>query len=178
MDVLAHPCGEYVFDQLQRGVPADRVCEVLLQEYLVQTTASMLHAYRRFREQLGDYWTVEHLELRHWRWLYAETSSYCQPRRPERLSEIRRRLCESIGVAEELVPLGVLAQFYQKTSRACAYASSVPCQHCGHRRVATSCGRCVLRSLAWPHSSSTGIAVYRNVRSDDGRAGFLEHKNI
>ena len=163
MDVLAHPCGEYVFDQLQRGVPADRVCEVLLQEYLVQTTASMLHAYRRFREQQGEYWTVEHLELRHWKWLYEETSSYCRPARPERLSEIRRRLCESIGVAEELVPLGVLAQFYQKHHAHARMplrfpASTVVTDALPRHVVDAYCG--VLRGRTLPALGSRCIAMF------------------
>ena len=36
-DVLAHPCGEFVLDQLQKGVPPDDLVQVLLEEYLVQT---------------------------------------------------------------------------------------------------------------------------------------------
>ena len=103
-----------VLAQLQKGVAAERVCEVLRHEYLVETSASMLKAYRRFREQLVDYWTVEHLELLHWRLLYEQTSCFKQPARTERLLDIRRRLCESIEVAEELVPLHVLRNFYQK----------------------------------------------------------------
>ena len=34
-DVLAHPCHEYVLDQLQCGVSPDTLVEVLLQEYLM-----------------------------------------------------------------------------------------------------------------------------------------------
>ena len=69
-DVLAHTCGEYVLNQPQRGVSPDKLVQVLLQEYLVETTRVRLLAYRRFREQSGDDWTMEHLELRHWEYLY------------------------------------------------------------------------------------------------------------
>ena len=118
MDVYSHPCGEYVYEQLRSGVPADRVCEVLRQEYLVSTNPSLLRAYRRFREQKAGYWTLEQLELHHWRWLYAEALrwSKLQCFKPEdaRLQDVRRRFCESIEVAEELVPLAVLRAFFDK----------------------------------------------------------------
>ena len=54
-EIYAHPCGEYVLDQLQRGVSPEDLLRVLFQEYLVQTDRFKLLAYRRFREQLGDY---------------------------------------------------------------------------------------------------------------------------
>ena len=164
MDVLAHPCGEYVLDQLQRGVPADRVCEVLLEEYLVQTTASMLHAYRRFREQRGDYWTVEHLELRHWRWLYEEIGSFRHKHQwRERLSEIRGRFCESIGVDEELVPLPVLQQFYGRHSDHARLplrfpASTVVTDALPRHVVDAYCG--VLRGRTLPARGSRCIVMF------------------
>ena len=65
-DVLAHPCHEYVLDQLQCGVSPDALVEALLQEYLVKTTRSQLVAYRKFEESRGPYWTLELLELQHW----------------------------------------------------------------------------------------------------------------
>ena len=71
-DILAHPCGEYVLDQLQRGVSPDKVADVLLQEYLVVVDSMRLRAYRRLCEQSGDYWTLEHLELQQWEYLYQQ----------------------------------------------------------------------------------------------------------
>ena len=47
-DVLAHPCGEYVLEQLQCGVSPEGIVKVLLREYLVETNRQRLPAYRRF----------------------------------------------------------------------------------------------------------------------------------
>ena len=146
------------------GVAADRVCEVLLQEYLVKTTSQMLSSYRRFREQQGEYWTVEHLELRHWRWLYEEIGSFNHKRKwRERLSEIRGRFCESIGVAEELVPLGVLKQFYDKHHAHARMplrfpASTVVTDALPRHVVDAYCG--VLRGRTLPALGSRCIAMF------------------
>ena len=113
-DIFAHPCGEYVLDQLQRGVSAEQVRKVLFEEYLVETTAAKLQAYRRVVEQSGEYWTVERLELRQWDFLYEQGQLYKNPWRPERLQEIRSRLCAHMEVSEELIPLHVLRAFYRK----------------------------------------------------------------
>ena len=72
-DILAHPCGEYVLDQLQRGVSPDHLADVLLQEHLVVADSLRLRLYR-FCEDRGDYWTVEHLELNHWEYLIADAA--------------------------------------------------------------------------------------------------------
>ena len=58
--------------QLQRDVSPDDLLQVLLQEYLVKIDRFRLLAYRRFREQLGDYWILEHLELHRWEYLYKQ----------------------------------------------------------------------------------------------------------
>ena len=60
-DLLAHPCGEYVLDQLQRGVSPDDILRVLFQEYLVRADRFRLLAYRRFCEACDAYRTLEHL---------------------------------------------------------------------------------------------------------------------
>ena len=54
-DIVAHPCGEYVLNELQSGVSAEQVRKVLFEDYLVETTAAKLQAYRRVVEQSGEY---------------------------------------------------------------------------------------------------------------------------
>ena len=124
-DIHAHPCGEYVLEQLQEGARPEAVVEGLLREYLVQTTKERVRAYRWYREQRGEYWTAERLELYHWEWLYQQVS-------PERrlvayggidrtslekqLVCIRTSLCQQLSVAEELVPLHNLSIFFKRHS--------------------------------------------------------------
>ena len=116
-DVLAHPCGEYVLDQLQRGVSPEDLLQVLLQEYLVQTDRLRLLAYRRFCEQRGDYWTLEHLELRYWEYLYQQLPLSAGKRaaalrcNDKKLARIHSLFCAHANVAEENVPLRVLQSF-------------------------------------------------------------------
>ena len=71
-DIVAHPCGEYILNELQSGVPAEQVRKVLFEEYLIETTALKLQAYRRIVEQGDKYWTVEMLELRKWDFFYEQ----------------------------------------------------------------------------------------------------------
>ena len=133
-DVLAHPCGEYVLDQLQRGVSPDDLLQVLLQEYLVKTTRSRLVAYRKFEESRGPYWTLEHLELHHWEYLYQQVPlrqdgsvvSMGRSETNQRLLGIRTRFCEHAATAEENVPLRVLRTFYGKHSDQAALPSQYP----------------------------------------------------
>ena len=113
-DIVAHPCGEYILNELQSGVPAEQVRKVLFEEYLIETTALKLQAYRRIVEQGDKYWTVEMLELRKWNFLYEQAQKYKNPRRPERLQDIRSRLCAQMEVSEELIPLNTLHAFYRK----------------------------------------------------------------
>ena len=70
----SHACGEYVLEQLQNGVSAETVAEQLLSQYLVRTTQERVVAYRRYREQLGLYWTCAKLEQHHWEFLYSQVS--------------------------------------------------------------------------------------------------------
>ena len=56
-DVHTHECGEYVLQELQAGVSPEVVKDGLLKQYLVTSTTQRLVAYRRYREQRGDYWT-------------------------------------------------------------------------------------------------------------------------
>ena len=131
-DVLAHPCGEYVLDQLQRGVSPDDLLQVLLQEYLVQTDRFRLLAYRRFPEQSGDDWILEHLELHHWEYLYQQTP-LDEDRRAagvrfnhQKLRGIHSRFCEHANIAEELVPLRILETFCRKHGEQAALPQQYP----------------------------------------------------
>ena len=131
-DVLAHPCHEYVLDQLQCGVSPDALVQVLRQEYLVKTTRSRLVAYRKFEESRGPYWTLELLELQHWEKLYdlvpvrANGEGIRMRSQDQRLRDIRTRFCEHADTAEENVPLRVLAAFYSKHSDQAALPSQYP----------------------------------------------------
>ncbi len=74
-EIHAHASGEYVLEQLQNGVAPDDVAQALLREYLVKTTGSRVAAYRRYREQCGDYWSTDKLERQGWEFLYQKVSS-------------------------------------------------------------------------------------------------------
>ena len=74
-EIHAHACGEYVLEQLQNGVAPDDVAQALLREYLVKTTGSRVAAYRRYREQCGEYWSTDKLERRCWEFLYQQVKS-------------------------------------------------------------------------------------------------------
>ena len=74
-EIHAHACGEYVLQELQNGVAPEDVAEALLCEYLVKTTASRVIAYRRCREQCGDYWSADKLERQCWEFLYEKVTS-------------------------------------------------------------------------------------------------------
>ena len=39
------------------------------------TTKDSVLVYQRYREQRGNYWTVEKLESWHWQWLYRQVST-------------------------------------------------------------------------------------------------------
>ena len=70
--IHSHACGEYVLDELQRGATATDVVDGLLRKYLVEATMSRVVAYRKYREQIGAYWTVKCLECVYWRPLYDQ----------------------------------------------------------------------------------------------------------
>ena len=70
-DIHAHPCGEYVLEDLQMGVKPNEVVEVFLRLYLVVATEQRVMAYRHYREQRSDYWTSEKLAQLHWEILYG-----------------------------------------------------------------------------------------------------------
>ena len=61
-DLHTHACGEYVLEQLQKGVDGQTVADEILSKYLVRTTRQRVQAYRHYREQMGSYWTPEKLE--------------------------------------------------------------------------------------------------------------------
>ena len=51
---------------------------------------------------------MERLELHQWEFLYEQMQLYKNPRRFERLQDIRSRLCAHMEVSEELIPLNAL----------------------------------------------------------------------
>ena len=64
-DLHTHACGEYVLEQLQKGVDGQTVADEILSKYIVRTTRQRVQAYRHYREQVGSYWTYEKLEYKH-----------------------------------------------------------------------------------------------------------------
>ena len=54
-DVHSHACGEYVLEELQKGVSAEVVAHEALRLYLVKVARERLAAYRRHREQTSEY---------------------------------------------------------------------------------------------------------------------------
>lgn len=122
-DLHAHECGEYALQQLQQGRSAAEVVELLLERYMVKTTYQRVVAYRYYREQRSEYWTLEKLEASHWAFLYEQVplegslvSSGGRLRmyggRSRKLEAIRSELCGPLRIAEELVPLHALQSFY------------------------------------------------------------------
>ena len=119
--IHSHACGEYVLDELQRGVVATDVVDGLLRKYLVQTTVQRVAAYRKYREQSGAYWTVKALEPVHWRPLYDQVQGdikltskvhYRTKVFQRTLTDVRTRFCAQVSIAEELLPLNILKDFY------------------------------------------------------------------
>ncbi len=97
------------------------VVDGLLRRYLVETTVQRLAAYRKYREQSGPYWTVKGLERVHWRPLYdqvqvdiklIEKHHYRTKAFQRTLTAVRTRFCGQVSLAEELLPLSVLKDFY------------------------------------------------------------------
>ena len=71
-DILQHECGEYALEQLQQGRSAAEVVDLLLERYMVKTTYQRVVAYRYYREQRSEYWTLEKIEASHWAFLYEQ----------------------------------------------------------------------------------------------------------
>ena len=101
----------------------------------MQTSRLRLLAYRRFCERtLTPCWTLEHLELHHWEYLYQQVPlrqdgsvvSMGRSETNQRLRGIRTRFCEHAATAEENVPLRVLRTFYGKHSDQAALPSQYP----------------------------------------------------
>ncbi len=123
-DVYAHAAGEYVLEQLQEGVAAADVVQMLRERYLVDTTVQRVNAYRYYREQKGDYWTAERLERDHWEFLYGLVSLQKNLARMSdqrtfgmvyhNVVEARVVLAEHLGRAEELIPLQNLGVFFSR----------------------------------------------------------------
>ena len=112
-EIHGHACGEFVLDQLQRGVSAELVKQQLLEQYLVHATTQRVLAYRTYREQTGNYWTLKTLEPLHWKFLYGSVSleqrianswhrsSHTRPAIVQRILGIRSNLCQKEGIAED-----------------------------------------------------------------------------
>ena len=107
----SHACGEAALDLLQKGVEPADVVDRLRRDFLVETTVTKLQAYRRYREQASDYWTVEKLEQQAWEWLYSQVGRgevLLRPGAQNRLSKdksltpIHEAFCARVGIAEEL----------------------------------------------------------------------------
>lgn len=114
VDMHSHACGEYVLSRLQAGEGADAVADMLLQEYLVQATRQRVTAYRKYREQIGEYMTLDKVEYDHWDSLYVSFSDWglqatflgnLRHGRKKQLEAIRETLCGSLGIAEAYVSL-------------------------------------------------------------------------
>ena len=66
LEMHGHACGEYALLELQKGRSVSVVVAELREKYLVETSEMRLKAYRKYREQRSEYWTVEKLEHDHW----------------------------------------------------------------------------------------------------------------
>ena len=90
--------------------------------YLVQTTASRIVAYRRYRENAVGYFRGDKLERLHWEYLYEQASELrCMPRKKASLKSqayqsvlqtIRIGLASKLDVSEESIELQVLKVVY------------------------------------------------------------------
>ena len=136
-DIQQHECGEYALEQLQLGRPAAEVVDLLLERYMVKTTYQRVVAYRYYREQRSEYWTLEKIEASHWAFLYEQVTvegslgrarSHLRIGRKRKLESVRTALCGQECIAEELVPLHVLQTFYvvheDHAKRALRYADA------------------------------------------------------
>ena len=122
--IRAHPAGDFVLEQLQTGVRPEQVVAALLEKYLVSATPQRVVAYRLYRERRGDYWTADHLERKHWDFLYRQVSaqyslayirrfaSKVRRARAQPVVQVRVSLCEQVGIPEELVPMAALTKFF------------------------------------------------------------------
>ena len=89
----------------------------------MKTTYQRVVAYRYYREQRSEYWTLEKIEASHWAFLYEQVPpdgslvfsrgrSGMTSVRKRQLEAIRSALCAQACIAEELVPVHVLQTFY------------------------------------------------------------------
>ena len=126
-DIHSHECGAYALEQLQEGRTPTEVVALLREKYLVSTTQQRVMAYRYYREQRSEYWTVEKLEQNHWSFLYEKVDLGSLIRRGRGLAQglaqspvkrmkvgaIRTELCGVLRISEELLPLSVFDSFYR-----------------------------------------------------------------
>ena len=108
---------------------------MLLQEYLVKTDRFRLLAYRRFCEHtLTPCWTLEHLELRYWEYLYQQMPLTADKRavalkcnqRSRKLVRIHSLFCAHADVSEELLPERVFRAFYTRHGQQAALPEQYP----------------------------------------------------
>ena len=59
---------------MKGGSSAEEVCKKLMQMYIVQSTPQRLVAYRRYGEEVSNYWTQDKIEQLQWQCLYAQVS--------------------------------------------------------------------------------------------------------
>ena len=122
-DILEHECGEYALEQLQQWRSAVEVVDLLLEKYMVKTPYQRVIAYRYYREQRSEYWTLEKIEASHWAFLYEQVSLEgslvfargrlnMSPGKYRKLEAIRSEFCAPLRIAEHLVPVDVLQTFY------------------------------------------------------------------
>ena len=116
-DIHSHECGAYALEQLQEGRTPTEVVALLREKYLVSTTQRRVMAYRYYREQRSEYWTVEKLEQNHWSFLYEKVDLVSltardwglarSPVKRMKVGAIRTELCGVLRISEELLPLSV-----------------------------------------------------------------------
>ena len=181
-DIHSHACGEYVLEQLQKGVGVQDVVDGLLSQYLVETTRQRVAAYRYYREQRGEYWTTKRLELLHWAYLYQQVSLEKTLARPKLRRQVlldvisvRDSLCQHLSLAEELVPPSSISKFFVEHEqhaklpllypRAKVFKDVVP-QHIVDFYMTTLRG--------W--DSFRGLAAYQTAHKAMGESYFLADK--
>ena len=167
-----------------------------MSRYLVEASCQRVAAYRSYREQLGEYWTMRRLERMQWEYLYGLVTidtkyggknRHIRPT-PERvLLTLRTLLCASMALAEELVPLKILDQFFAKHEE-CSISSEVSASTYLQGHLAFMPHRCVSRNVCSGRSIARCCIARRwcpDVRSErvswlmegfSGGAGIRVHR--
>ena len=117
----------------QHGARPQEVVEGVLSRYLVQTTASRIVAYRRYRENTVGYFKADELSRLHWEYLYGQAAALPEQnqegidssrRIPHKtitnktkayqlaLENIRTGLAATLEVSEHSIEIPTLMAFY------------------------------------------------------------------